>query len=396
MLAQLVTDWYVPRWFRRLCPPANGHSPVFRRLSSALASRCDEIPDELVRANRLRGLIGKWAQDIGPSNRSPYEKALQADRGFIEMVSRLKLPPHNIFFGYSYMSLEILAAERARGVFTMLDQIDPGPAEFRLVEAEMAERPELAGAPPPFPKDYYDRLRREWDAADVIAVNSEWSREALIDEGASPAKIEILPLAYELDDETLKPEGISACQRASASASPLRVIWLGQVNVRKGIHYLIEAARLMQKEKIHFDVVGPIGILPGALASAPKNMTFHGPVSRDLAAGWYKRADVFVLPTISDGFALAQLEALAHGLPVVTTHHCARVVEDGKNGYVVPARDAQALADVLLHFVRRPGLASEMRCKCLEAAKEYSIDSYGQRLVEIIQKHLTRRKAPLV
>ncbi len=167
------------------------------------------------------------------------------------------------------------------------------------------------------------------------------------------------------------------------------MLWLGQVNVRKGIHYLMEAARLLEREKIHFDVVGPIGILPGAVASAPRNMTFHGPVNRDRAAEWYRKADVFVLPTLSDGFAITQLEAMAHGLPVIVTPNCGRVVEEGKTGFIVPARDAKSLAEAIMRFVRNRYLLSEMSPKCREAAAVFSIDAYGQRLVEIIEKHLT-------
>jgi glycosyltransferase involved in cell wall biosynthesis len=94
-----------------------------------------------------------------------------------------------------------------------------------------------------------------------------------------------------------------------------------------------------ERESVHFDVVGPIGILPVAVSSALQNMTFFSPVSRDRAAGWYRRSDVFVLPTLSDGFALTQLEAVAHGLPVITTPNCCRVVEDDKTGSIIPARE---------------------------------------------------------
>jgi glycosyltransferase involved in cell wall biosynthesis len=162
------------------------------------------------------------------------------------------------------------------------------------------------------------------------------------------------------------------------------VLWLGQVNVRKGIHYLMAAARLLEHEKIHFDIVGPIGILPGAVASAPQNMTFHGPVSRDRVAEWYQQADVFVLPTLSDGFALTQLEALAHGLPVITTLNCGRVVEEGKTGFIVPARDVQALADAILKFATNCNLSASMAPACREAVKAYSVSAYGQNLVKII------------
>jgi glycosyltransferase involved in cell wall biosynthesis len=111
-------------------------------------------------------------------------------------------------------------------------------------------------------------------------------------------------------------------------------------------------------------------------------MTFHGPVSRDGTAGWYRKADLFILPTLSDGFALTQLEALAHGLPVIATPNCARVVEEGKTGFIIPPRDPQALAEAILRFVRNPGLGWEMAPTCRDAVKTYSIDAYGRRLVE--------------
>jgi len=435
MLAGLVTDWYAfgerkrPRDNETTRQRDQSSSPVVRGPwsvvrglcsvvcrpvvpRSALAARAEGIPDGLVRAFPFRSLLWKWrVRQLAKRGRS-HEAYLQTDSAFAAAVARLKLPPHEVFFGYSYASLETLAAEKKRGALTVLDQIDPGPVHFRIVAEEMARHPELAGPPQPFPEAYFARSRREWEIADVIVVNSEWSREALLAEGVNPAKIEILPLAYETVKETTGPrdngttgpkvrgprkaaeqprgEQWSVVSSPSTVVSgpvvrgPLKVLWLGQVNVPKGIHYLMEAARLLEREKIHFDVVGPIGILPEAVTSAPKNMTFHGPVSRDRAAEWYQQADVFVLPTLSDGFALTQLEALAHGLPVIVTPNCGRVVEEGKTGFVVPARDAQALAETIMRFVRNRDLSSEMSPKCREAAAVFSIDAYGQRLIEII------------
>jgi glycosyltransferase involved in cell wall biosynthesis len=424
MLAGLVTDWYafggdqsrkqkIENRNEKMEKRKAEYSQRFSVLAfqyfggrgrAALAARADGIPDELVRAFPFRSLLWKWrVRRLAAQGRS-HEAYLQTDSAFASAVARLKLPEHEVFFGYSYASLETLEAEKQRGVLTVLDQIDPGAVEFRLVAEEMKRHPEIAGPPPEFPSAYYERSRREWELADVIVVNSEWSREAIIAEGADRAKIEILPLAFETNAEKQKTENrkqksqnknefqLSMSRQSEAAAEdfsisafpPLRVLWLGQVNVRKGIHYLMEAARLLEREKIHFDVVGPIGILPGALASAPSNVTFHGPVSRDGAAEWYQQADVFVLPTLSDGFALTQLEALAHGLPVITTPNCGRVVEEGKTGFIVPARDAQALADAILKFATNRNLSASMAPACREAVKAYSVSAYGQNLVKII------------
>jgi glycosyltransferase involved in cell wall biosynthesis len=330
-----------------------------------------------------------------------------ADIAFTKAVARSRLPDHNVFFGYSYMSLEMLEIEKRMGVLTILDQIDPGPVEFRLVAEEMNKHPELAGPAPVYPAAYYERLRKEWDLTDVIVVNSEWSRDALISEGVNAAKIGVLPLAYEGG----KAEGLrlrNGCKATAGPAKakgqsldngdkgfnsgfsperPLHVLWLGQVNVRKGIHYLIEAARMLQDANVHFDIVGSIGISDQAVASAPSNMTFHGSVSRDRSADHYSKADVFVLPTLSDGFAITQLEAMAYGLPVITTPNCGEVVQDEKNGFLVPACDAQALVVAISRFDQDRGLASKMSNECRATAKRFSIDSYGARLMEIIKKH---------
>jgi glycosyltransferase involved in cell wall biosynthesis len=295
------------------------------------------------------------------------------------------------------MSLEMLEIEKRKGVLTVLDQIDPGPVEFRMVAEEMNKHPELAGIAPAYPGAYYERLRKEWDLADVIVVNSEWSRDALISEGVSPEKIEVLRLAYEgekAEGLRLKAEGDGngktdegSKELEIASRRPLNVLWLGQVNVRKGIYYLIEAARMLEGRDIRFDIVGPIGINREAIESAPSNMAFHGSVSRDRSAALYSKADVFVLPTLSDGFAITQLEAMAYGLPVITTPNCGKVVQDGKNGFVVPAWDAKSLAEAVSRFDRDRELAPRMSGDCRETVKEFSIDNYGKNLMGIIKKH---------
>ena len=390
LLAGLITDWYA---FNRKNPAALGSLMAWflKHLGglgrSALAARCEGLPDDLVHAFPFRSLYWKWqVRRLSRQGRS-HEAYLKTDRAFAAAVGKLHLPPHQALFGYSYASLEILQLARATKTFTILNQIDPGPMEFRLVSEEMTRNPGLAGLPQPFPSAYYDRVRQEWALADVVIVNSEWSRDALISEGVEPAKIEILPLAYEPAQS--KENGDRRSHAVPGQA--LRVLWLGQVNVRKGIHYLLEAARLLEGENIQFDIVGPGNLLSTALAGVARGVRFHGAVSRDRAGQWYGQADVFVLPTLSDGFALTQLEALSHGLPVVATPNCGRVVESGKTGFIVPARDAAALAAALRLFVHDRALAPSMAPACRAAVRSYSLDAYGKRLVEIIRK---RREAP--
>jgi hypothetical protein len=195
MLAELATDWYAPGqgWLRWI-----GSRIGAGKVQAALAARAEGVPDDLVRVRWKQGLAGKWIEQNRWSRGSASERNLAADIAFTTDLASLQFPPHEVFFGYSYASLEMLEVERKRGVLTVLDQIDPGPAEFRMVAEEMRRQPELAGMPAQFPAKNFERLRGEWAAADVIVVNSEWSREGITSTGADPAKIELLPLAYEL------------------------------------------------------------------------------------------------------------------------------------------------------------------------------------------------------
>jgi glycosyltransferase involved in cell wall biosynthesis len=387
MLGQLVVDWYAPsnpllRW---ILSCGSG-----RRRQAALAVRADEIPDSLVQPNRINGLLGRWKQSISPSGRSPYERALQADIAFTKTVARLNLPPHDVFFGYSYMSLEVLREEKRRGKLCVLDQIDPGEKEHEIIREEQSRWRQFVVHPDAvIPPLVYQRLHEEWRLADIIIVNSEWSRQCNIEKGAPEGKLFVVPLAYEADSNPSILADREPFLKAPPSASDtVRILWVGRVTLQKGIQYLIEAARLLKREAIEFLIAGETSISRKAMADAPDNVRWLGKVTHAQKEELYDSATAFVLPTLSDGFALTQLEALAHGLPVIATPNCGRVVEDGKTGFIVPPRDPQALADAILKFAAGRNLSASMAPACRIAVQAYSIENYGQRLVEIIDKQM--------
>jgi glycosyltransferase involved in cell wall biosynthesis len=292
------------------------------------------------------------------------------------------------------------------------------------------------------PEEYFQRREAEWKLADRVVVNSRWSFDALVAQGVPPEKLVVIPLCYEEKTEILKAEilksesgereaesgnrkaengrqfrhltpalspveaerecpeeignrkadfSVSAFQ--FSASSPLKVLFLGQVILRKGVQYLVEAAKLLRDERVHFDVVGPVGISVDAMKSAPPNVTFHGRVNRDEAADWYERADVFVLPTISDGFALTQIEAMTHGLPVIATPNCGEVVTDGADGFIVPARDAGALAKAIRRYIAEPELLGRHGVAALNKSKQFTLDKLAGRLIALEDDLLKKLKS---
>jgi glycosyltransferase involved in cell wall biosynthesis len=345
-----------------------------------------------------------------------------------------------IFFSYDTGFLEPARWVKARGGKAIVCQMDPARYEVDLVREEEARWPGWSRRSVEVPEAYFRRREEEWAVADLVMVNSEWTKAALIRQGVTADKIVIVPLAYEappvegrasrVESNADRVEGREPnhleVMRQTAEGSPrgaaqptgsgcrqskdegyagrvegykdaekdprpstlvshrtLRVLFLGQVILRKGIQYLIEAAKLLKDESIHFDVVGPIGISEEALKSAPPNMTFHGSVTRDRTREFYESADLFVLPTLSDGFALTQLEAMAHGLPVIATPNCGEVVTDGVDGLIVPAGDPMALAEAFQLLIQDPEKMKAMSAATKAKVEQFSLSRLSDHCVAL-------------
>jgi glycosyltransferase involved in cell wall biosynthesis len=315
--------------------------------------------------------------------RSPYHGFIEVGRRFARCVRehlkrRADLKPDSVFFSYDTGALETLEWCRERGIKCILNQMDPNRVEVELVRAEERQWPGWAPAAIQVPEEYFTRREREWSLADRVVVNSEFSRQALLRQGVPPEKLSVMPLCYEAEVRSRKSE--PSTLDSQLSTTPLRVLFLGQVILRKGIQYLIETAKLLANENVRFDVVGPIGISREALATAPGNMTFHGRTGRVQAADWYRRSHLFVLPTLSDGFAITQLEAMANGLPVIATPFCGEVVSDGVDGFVVPPRDAGALARTFQRYLGQPDLLVAQSKAALMKVSHFTLDQLADNL----------------
>lgn len=333
---------------------------------------------------------------------NPYDRFLTIGRNFGNGVrvalEKEKKPDWSkkVFFGYDTGFLEPAQWIKAHGGRTIVGQMDPSRVEVDLVREEEGRWPGWAKRGVKVPEAYFQRREQEWAVADIVMVNSQWTKSALIRQGVPERKIKIVPLAFEEKVETgnLKPENQRAemaldPRRSTPNAShstenePLRVLFLGQVNLRKGIQYLIEAARMLDPKELVFDIVGSIQIAEHAVAGAPPNVLFHGPVNRADASAYYRRADVFTLPTLSDGFAITQLEAMSYGLPVITTPNCGDVVTDGLDGQLVPARDAGALANAIRRYATEGGLLQAQRKAAFAKAGHFSLGLLERQLEEI-------------
>lgn len=356
-------------------------------LRSFARRRHRDIPDERVVSFTGESILHDVKHRIVKSREDEFRHYLEVGGRFAKRVSRhLTARPldaaHDVYFGYNTACLHTLRALAPLGVPTIVDQIDPAAVEERIVLEEMERWSGWQLAPGRIPAAYFDHMRQEWDAATLVLVNSSWSKQALVAQGVSQDKLIVVPLAYE------PGRAPAARQRREG---PLRVLWLGTVNLRKGIPYLIEAAKRLPGSRFEFVVAGPLHVTDRAVAEAPAHMRFIGRVTRDALDATYACADVFVLPTVSDGFAITQLEAMAHGLPVVTTPHCGEVVNDGRDGFIVPVRDGEALAAALERLEEDRALLEAMSARAVETSRRFTLERYATTLEEQVARQVPSR-----
>lgn len=349
------------------CPPRS----IMRILSNSLKGRYHrELPLAKIQNFNLKSL---WQEFKRREIHNQYLGFVKYGRWFSiqtrESIRRINhITPDTLFFSYDTGFLETAEYVKSNGGKCVVCQIDPGKTGQRILKNECDLWPDWSESDE-VPSEYNTRRQSEWDLADIIIVNSEWSKNALIEQGVSNKKLKVIPLCYELSQHINLQKQVDE----KVMNRPLTVLWLGSVNLQKGIQYLIQAAQMLKGENIVFDIVGPIGITAKAINSAPDNMIFHGRCMRDQTKKWYANADVFILPTLSDGFAITQLEAMAHGLPVITTRCCGKVVTEGEDGFIVPERDSKALADLIFHISRNRHVLPSLSHATHNKARQYGM-----------------------
>lgn len=346
-------------------------------LSRLSGRRSVEIPASRVRSFNL------WAMATalrGSGRSGRHLDYVRVGREFalrtVRALRRRELRDDMVFFGYDTGSLECLEWLQGRGPFCVVDQIDPGPEGDAVAEEERHAHPGWEIAPEAVPKEYHDRRAAEWAAARLVVVNSDWTRDSLVRQGVPARKIAVVPCAYEGPPVQERPDAIRP--------GPLRVLWVGNVTLRKGVAYLVEAARLLQRHTVEVRVVGRLEIAGEILGGVPDHVSFVGAVPRDRVHAAYDWADLFVFPTLSDGFGITQLEAMSHGLPVIATPNCGRVVTHEVDGLIVPARDASALAAAIARAEADRGLLRHMAGNATLTSRRFSIAATTKALVDAV------------
>ena len=279
---------------------------------------------------------------------------------------------------YEDCALESLRAARRRGVACFYElPIGYGRAWVKLRALEL-EREPLWGQTiesAAFTEGRLARKDAEIAAADRVIVPSRFVAETLI--GSAAREVVVVPYGCP------PPVELETVRRGSDG--PLRVLFVGHISQRKGISYLLRAMEILGGAA-ELTLVGQFTHQSAELARQLNRRRWmrsmpHRQVLREMQSH-----DVLVLPTLFEGRALVVLEALAQGLPVVTTANSGTedVVVDGVSGLVVPTGSAVAIAEALTRLAEDRRLLEAMREGALRAAVACNWQSFRTRLLAAI------------
>jgi len=240
----------------------------------------------------------------------------------------------------------------------------------------------------------YDNL---FEKGDIFMPISEFWKEKLIGIGCKPQKIVVHRMGIDTDKFEFTKKTIDPQEQ-------IKLLSVGRLVEKKGHEYSIRAVEKLVNSSFNVQLIiagdGPLkNDLQNLVATLglERNIQFCGSLVHSQIADLYRNSHIFILPSITaddgdmEGIPVVLMEAMASGLPVVSTYHSGipELIKDGTNGFLVPQKDVDALAEKLEYLITHPQIWQEIGIAGREYVQEnYDIKILNQKLVQIYQSVL--------
>jgi glycosyltransferase involved in cell wall biosynthesis len=230
--------------------------------------------------------------------------------------------------------------------------------------------------------DLWKLVLRDCAEADLLLVNSDFVKKTFIEQGYAADKVRVAYLGVREEFFDLK--------RDYRMNGPIRILFTGNFDIRKGVRILLEAIRQCRRSglDIRLELMGNLG--NGAPCLQPGDEIFfsHTPFAplKQVAAA-FASADLFVFPTFAEGSSRSAMEAAAAGLPIITTENCGLPLQHGKSAIYVPVNDAGCLAEAIGLVSSDEALRTSIGRNAMRTVTEnYTWRQYGRRVAECLKE----------
>lgn len=382
LLDSLVTDLYWPQdraWARvasRLLPSA---------VQGLLRARFAEgLPSSEVKLCVPSGPFSFLLDKLpGVSHRSRQKAQRQTDAALGRMSGRIAEQTNAKLLSYSYYGYHAFSSYCRPGI---LFQVHPHPVSVRrLLLQELEAHPECRASLEKewelaLPDEDFRTLTAETEMAAHFLCASSFTKKTLIENGTPENLIDVVP--YGVDLERFHPG-----PRQRQVSQPFRLLFVGTINQRKGIKYLLETIRLLGSRNVHLTVCGRVVDDLKIFEDFALQIEVRPSVSFPELLRAYQEADLFVFPSVVEGFAQVLLESLACGLPILSTTHTAApdLIDDGIQGFVVEPRRPDLLAKKVEWLIDHPSQLQEMRHAARQRAELFTWQRFRDGVVRSVQ-----------
>jgi len=348
-----------------------------------------EVPREMVISYPMPELLRMAAAKLPLESIGPIVADLvweQTELWFDRIVARKHTDGVAAVYGYEHACLETFRAAKARGALCIYEMpICHHKTVEELLRPEFERIPEVE-------TPYEEHRRRlaprrnarkdeELRLADLVIVNSSFTRESLIRAGVPDVRISVVPLG----------SPAVATDQIERPKNSFIFLYAGSLSVRKGVHYLLEAwRRLSPGRGVELWLIGTMHLPKRLFDTLPGTVVVRPSVSRDQLFEIYRRVSVLVFPSLCEGFGMVITEAMAHGLPVITTPNTAGrdLIRHGQNGFIVPIRDVDCLAETMQWCLDHQDDLSEVGRQAALTAASWQWSDYRASLGRVVHEFL--------
>lgn len=295
-----------------------------------------------------------------------------------------RLTKADIVIGMSSAFLKTLRRAKKMGAVTVVER---GSSHILYQERIMKEEYEKFGVKiEPMSQKIIAKELKEYEEADYISVASSFVKRSFIEMGVSESKI--LQDPYGVD--------LSMFHQVPKTDNVFRIIFGGGLCLRKGVHYLLEAYAGLNMPNSELLLIGPINdeIKPFLEKYQGKFRRLDYQPIRELYK-FYSQGSVFVMPSIEEGLAMVQPQAMACGLPLICTTNTGGedLIRDGIDGFVVPIRDVEALKEKILYLYENQAVCRQMgQSAKSRVSSGFTWDDYENKMCAFYDKILKERR----
>ena len=164
----------------------------------------------------------------------------------------------------------------------------------------------------------------------------------------------------------------------------LKILFVGSMSQRKGLADIFEAMKLLKKDPVKLSILGQPSMPMEFYRKQCSDFKYYPPCTHTKVREIMLQHDALILPSIVEGRALVQQEALSCGLPIIVTKNAGaeELIDEGITGYLIPIRCPEKIAEKVLSFLNNKQSRMDIAHECIKKAQSYTWSGYAQKIID--------------